>query len=68
MYRGQPIVHLKDCEFCKGTGRAYPEADPYTCGECNGTGKAGDPAALVLILLLWFVLLAIGGLVWLFNK
>ncbi len=49
----------KNCKRCRGTGWHYGTSnyDSYYCPSCNGTGMAGSPGTLLLIIALWSIVM-----------
>lgn len=61
MYRGIPQPPTTACKHCNGTGRIGQASPPgsYSCTSCNGTGVTGYPAYGCILLLIYFVTVAL---------
>ncbi len=62
MFRFMPPT--RPCRYCHGTSRitGYLEGE-HECTSCNGTGVDGEPAWLVIYLILFIV---VGGIIFIF--
>lgn len=51
----------RPCRYCHGKAKnnGYPEGE-HECTSCNGTGMDGEPAYLVIYLLLFVAAVVIG--------